>query len=486
MDTFLKLEMMAKDINILIKTTSEELKYDVYSTVVIDNINLLISTLVELNEGMKVILSQHPENNLTEGLDKLAEDIEAILYSYESNDSILIEEIFIKFLTPRFEKFYKDLDKYFFKITGVKKAIVLGVNDISIHIEELVDCNKCRIVAFISDNSELQGKYINDIPIHKRDEIPLINYEYLIITDYFNCNLENKIIVNINDYIKYHYDYEVFRAYSSYFNCTKPLDGFITGISYAEVGIDTAQLSYDAINVAVSSQDLFYDYQWAKMILNNQDIGADVRFAIIGMSYYSFEYDLSKSSLKDRVYKYYPFFRESRNHTVPQEIIDNYVKFEQASSEIFKKDYNSTFYNLLKAINESSWNNNVSNVMNKEKIEKDKTVIERDCNKDYPETVVENTKILREYILLLKSKKIKPIIVICPTSKVYYTNFSERIKEEYKSIMNKMKDEFDVEILDYFDSTDFLDEDFYHISHLNKNGAIKFTKLLNDRLINII
>lgn len=149
------------------------------------------------------------------------------------------------------------------------------------------------------------------------------------------------------------------------------------------------------------------------MILNNQDIGADVRFAIIGMSYYSFEYDLSKSTLKNRVYKYYPFFRESRNHPLSQEIMNNYIKFEQVASEIFKKDYNSTFYNLLKEKNESSWNYAVSKVMDKEKIEKDKWIIEKDCDKDYPETVNENIKILREYILLLKSKKITPIIVIC-------------------------------------------------------------------------
>lgn len=176
MDTFLKLEMMAKNINILINTISEELKYNVYSTVVIDNINLLISNVVELNDGMKVILSQYPENNLTESMDKLAEDFEAILHCYELNDSILIEEIFINYLTPRFEKFYKDLDRYFFKITGVKKAIVIGVNDLSIHIEELVDYKKCKIVAFISDDSELQEKYINDIPILKRSEIPLLNF----------------------------------------------------------------------------------------------------------------------------------------------------------------------------------------------------------------------------------------------------------------------------------------------------------------------
>lgn len=485
MDALFKLEMMAKDMDIILNITSKELKYNAYSTEVITNINLLISALVELDDGMKSILSQYPENNLTESMNELAKYFEDIISCYELNESNLIEDIFINYLTPKFRKFYENLDRYIFKTTGIKKAIVTGVNDLSINIEELIDFKKCRIVAFISDNSELQGKYIKDIPIFGRSAIPFINYDYLIISDYFNCNLEKKRVININDYKKYYYDYEIFRAYDSYFNCQKPIDGFITGLSYAEVGIDTEQLSYDVINIAVSSQDLFYDYKWAKMILNNQEIGATVKFAIIGMSYYSFEYDLSKSNLKNRVYNYYPFFRTSRDHPFAQEIVNSYTKFEQVASEIFKKDYNTIFYNLLKEKSDSWWNGMVSEVMDKGKIEKDKWIIERDCDKDYPETVQENTRILREYILLLKSKKITPIIVICPTSKHYHTDFSHRIKNEYKDIINKIKCEFDVEVFDYFDSNAFSDEDFYHVSHLNKNGAMKFTKLLNDRLVNV-
>lgn len=485
MDTFFKLEMIAKDMNILLNVTSKELKYNAYSTEVTTNINLLISALVELNTGMEPILLHNPENRLTESMNELAKYFEDIISCYELNQINLIEDIFLNSLTLKFRKFYKDLSTYFCNITAVKKAIVTGVNDLSINIDQLIDTNKCKIVAFISDNNELQGTYIKDIPVFARNEIPFINYDYLIISDYFTCNLEEKVIININDYKKQYYDYEVFRAYASYFNCKNPLDGFITGLSYAEVGIDTSHLPYNVLNVAVSSQDLFYDYQWAKMILTNHEIGSNVKFAIIGMSYYSFQYDLSKSSLKNKVHNYYPFFKTFRKHPSSEEVIENYIKFQQVASEIFVKEYNTILYNLFKDNSESWWDDMVSKAMDKDAIERDKWIVERDCCKDYPETVQENIRILREYISLLKSKEIIPIIVTCPTSKHYYSKFSLRIKEEYMELMNIIKNEFDIQVFDYFESNAFSDEDFYHVSHLNKNGAKKFTMLLNDRLKNI-
>ncbi|WML35481.1 hypothetical protein [Clostridium sp. OS1-26] len=163
-------------------------------------------------------------------------------------------------------------------------------------------------------------------------------------------------------------------------------------------------------------------------------------------------------------------------------MIDNYIKFEQVASEIFKKDYNMILHNFLNEQNKSWWDDMISGILDDEKAEIYKWVVEKDCNKDYPETVKENTKILQEYISLLKSKKITPIIVVCPTSRYYYEKFSPRIKEEFEKIINKIKEEFDVEVFDYFDSNIFLKEDFYDVSHLNKNGTMKFTKLLNDKL----
>ncbi|WP_053240982.1 hypothetical protein [Clostridium sp. DMHC 10] len=251
------------------------------------------------------------------------------------------------------------------------------------------------------------------------------------------------------------------------------------------MGIDVSQLSYNVINAAVSSQDLFYDYQWARLILDNKKMAHNVKFAVIGMSYYSFEYDLSKSNLKNRVYNYYPFFKKTRNHPFAKDMVENYIKFERVASKIFKKDYNIVFHNFFKGNKDTWWNNMISQVMDEKIIEKNKWIVEHDCDKDYPETVKENVGIIREYILLLKLYNITPIIVICPTSKYYYLNFSNRIKKEYENIMNKIKEEFDIEVFDYFASNVFSDKDFYNVSHLNKNGTKKFTELLNKKLIDL-
>lgn len=170
----------------------------------------------------------------------------------------------------KFNLLYKNLSEYFFIITGVKKAIVIGVNNLSNKIEKLIDKEKCEIIAFISDDIKLKGKWLNNIPINGSEEVKWIKYDYVINSDNYNCNFKEKNSIDINDYIKKYYDYEIYRAYDYYIKCKRPLDSFITGISYAEVAIDTEKLPYNIINLAVSSQDLFYDYKWSKMLLSTE------------------------------------------------------------------------------------------------------------------------------------------------------------------------------------------------------------------------
>lgn len=477
----MELEMIAKNMNIIINMTSKEIDDDPYSQEVINTINSLISALVNLNNEMNIVFLQYPNNNLNEDMDEIAKHFEELIKCYESKESLLIKDIFTNKLVLKFDILYKNLSKFFSNITGVKKAIVIGVNNLSNKIERLIDKDKCKIIAFISDDNEFKGKWFNNIPIHGSEEVKWIRYDYVINSDNYNCNFEEKHSINIDDYIKRYYDYEIYRAYDYYLSCKEPLDAFITGISYAEVAIDTEKLPFNIINLAVSSQDLFYDYKWAEMVLNNNEIGKNIKFVMIGLSYYSFQYDLSKSNFKDRVYMYYPIFKSCHNHLNANEIINNYNKFHKVASKIFKKDYINTFYSLLRENSDSLWKDFVRRVMDEEKVEKDKWMVEKDCDKNYPITVEENTKILKKYLSLLKSKEIKPIVVICPTSKHYYSKFSPRIKAEFIDIMNKVKNEFDIEVLDYFESKEFSDQDFYDVSHLNKDGAKKFTNLLNDR-----
>ncbi|WML35482.1 hypothetical protein [Clostridium sp. OS1-26] len=315
MDELFKIEMMATDIDIILNITNEEWKCNANSTELIKSANSLISALVKLKENIKLILPQYLQNNLADSIDELVKYFKKIIYCCEINESNLVEDILKNYLIPKFSEFRKDMGNSFSNITAVKK-VAIDINCLLTNIEELMDLERCRIIAIISNDSELQGKYIQGIPVFGQHEIHYVNYDYLLVADYSMCAQDEKGVISINDYLKCYYHYEIFRAYANYSNCKKPFEGFITGLSYAEVGIDTEQLPYNVANVAVSSQDLFYDYQWARMILNNDEIVNDIKFAIIGLSYYSFEYDLSKSNFKKMIYNYYPFFRISEKSSL--------------------------------------------------------------------------------------------------------------------------------------------------------------------------
>lgn len=480
MDNFNEIEMIAKNMNIIINMYSKEINDNPYSKEAMNVINSLINTLVKLSEGMNQIFLKYPSNKLSEDIEEIANYFEKLIDCYETKESFLIKDIFVNKLVSKFGVFYKNLSEYFFNITGIKKAIVIGINNISNKIEKLLNNEKCRIISFVSEDANLKGKWLNNIPIHGIEEIKWINYDYIINSDYSVCDLEEKESINIDSFINKYYDYEIYRAYDYYINCKKPLEAFITGISYHEVAIDTKQLPNNIINLAVSSQDLFYDYEWAKMVLNNQEISKNIKYAIIGLSYYSFEYDLSKSNFKDRVCMYYPIFKKCHSHYSSSEIIKNYNEFNQVAPKVLKKDYSDFLFSTFRENSDSLWEKFISGIMDEEEIKKDSWMVEKDCNKNYPITVQENIKILKEYIQLLKTKGIKPIVVVCPTSEHYYSRFSPRIKSEFIDIINKVKDEFNIEVLDYFESKDFTDNDFYNVSHLNKEGAKKFTKMLRE------
>lgn len=70
--------------------------------------------------------------------------------------------------------------------------------------------------------------------------------------------------------------------------------------------------------------------------------------------------------------------------------------------------------------------------------------------------------------------------MIFPASKYYTKYFSERIENEFRSIINEIGKLYDFQYIDYFRPELFTDDDFVDVSHLNGDGAEKFTKILNN------
>lgn len=252
---------------------------------------------------------------------------------------------------------------------------------------------------------------------------------------------------------------------------------FVTGDSHFVYGLNILTFSLPLINFARGSQDLYYDYKIAKMILNHKD--SNFKYAIIGLSIYSFNWDVSQSYRESwRLLQYYLYFRDLHNNWIP--------------NELYKNLFNTKFLNGGYVTTKTIDLNNVY----KEKVNikigiyeqlRIRKFIDLWNKKDYPLTVEENKTILNNYLLLCKEKGVIPILVLPPVIKDCQKIILKKRKDQFYSILDEILKKFPfVKFLDTL-TCDELDEyeDFYDSDHLNINGSKKYSQILNNYISNL-
>lgn len=356
---------------------------------------------------------------------------------------------------------------------------MFGTGKASIIIKQALN-EQTNILAYIDNDRSKWSKIIDNVKILGPQYIKNFNYDYIIIASQYNEEIYSQLI-SIG--IERHKIFQYSKFVSNYYNYYKyfinlfientfEVDALITGISYANTGFDERVCCRKAFKFTFWSQDIFYDYHTVKYLITNYKNRVNsIKYVIIGLCYYSFQYDMSLSAMKDKVLLYYDVLKQSHNF---KGACDNYEEYEisgDIASKIFKRNSNGNY--------DFQWK--VPNLKDcKDKWILGESICNMDCNKNYPETVKENTKILKSYLELLKEYNIKPIAVVFPASKYYTKYFSKRIEDEFHSIINEVRKKHDFQYIDYFRSDLFTDDDFQDVSHLNPQGAEKFTKMLNE------
>lgn len=356
--------------------------------------------------------------------------------------------------------------------------IVFGTGSTSQVVVNSLNC-RCKIVAFI-DNDPKSWGVKDGIFVKSPASIKDINYNYIIIASQYNESIYNQLInlgISKEKILQF---YRVVDTENNYVNKTINLlelsnneyEMIATGISYCNLGLRDDIIKKKCLKIAFSSQDLYYDYNTVKYILNKfSDKCENLRYCLIGMSYYSFQYDMSLSSMKNKVLLYYETMGLYHNNPGIIETFEDYCISKKIADKLFEVE-NDGKYSF-----ENQGRIPFGHQQNKYEI--GKIQAERDCNKNYPETVRENKEILRFYLQLLKDNNIKPIIVIFPVTKYYRKYFSNQIKNEFYDILDEIRIDFDFQYIDCFDLDIFEDNYFYDVSHLNYEGAEIFTKILN-------
>lgn len=239
----------------------------------------------------------------------------------------------------------------------------------------------------------------------------------------------------------------------------------ITGISYHGEGIVDNLFAKTTVNFAMRSQDLFFDYYILNYVFSNYRLD-QLKYVMIGLCYYSFDHDFSKTHNAWEMIRYYPEIQKGHN------LIEDCVFEEwcvQEMNEIMASDKLTSVFSWKMRFRFSDAEG-----------QKEAAIYFKE---NRPITVLENKLLLKKYLELLEKKNIKPIIVIMPVTGYYSKFVPEVAKERFYTNLYEVLGKKEVQILDYFDRCFYPDEYFYNVSHLNKKGAEVFTKRLEQDIV---
>lgn len=382
-------------------------------------------------------------------------NVNEALAAYNIARNICEDAELIKIINDRIRELGGEIKKY--------KVILYGeYNECLKFTEQFYDWD---IIGVCNDTRNLNTIYINDLKDY--------NYDFLFVLEELN---REEFIKKFSKYINkdiYFYqdfkvtvieglDYKILQLLSR-----KNIEGIITGLSYAEVGIKEHLLKNNFINFALSSQDLYYDFLLLKYIYEFEEVGENLKYVIINLSYYSFDYDMSIAISKYRIHRYCKYIKEYHHNS------------DTIGTDIYRSFYEKriTFDDY---INMNKKKENTLLVPNDATGEYEAL---RNSTMDHEHTRCEYEDVFDKYLLFLKEKNIKPIVVICPTSYHYRKHFDKTNKKDlFYNIINKFKKKYEFQVIDYFESDLFEDTDFWDYSHLNGEGADKFTNMLNNQI----
>ena len=358
---------------------------------------------------------EEAKNIINEGLKKSCTNFDLIYnlgYLYEVNNEIKAAKIIYNIARIVNENNdYKEIVNSKLNEIGYNRkkydVILLGNYDRCMKFNKLFD--EWNVVKIINLEILYNNEYILNLENYK--------YDFIFVVEDID---KNKILKSIKKYNKKNiYFFEDYKLSVIEGVDYKILDilrrnkinGIITGLSYAEVGIKE-DINDNFINFSFSSQDLYYDFKLIKYLFDFKQVKDNLKYVIINMGYYSFDYDMTKTNARNRIHRYINYFEDYHNN-------ESFMELDIIRSFYEKGITFQEYINMNKSKEETILvPNNINDIYEAKK----------NSSMDYKVTRKENEKILEEYIVFLKENSIVPIIAICPTSKYYREDFNKNKK----------------------------------------------------------
>ncbi len=283
-------------------------------------------------------------------------------------------------------------------------------------------------------------------------------------------------------------------------------DGVILGLSNVEVGIIPSQLKASFCNLAVSSQDIYYNLKTLEYCYENYyEKLKNLKYAIVDLHDYNyFNYDTSSSASAIKYLGFGGYNLDAHNFANNKNYNGDYSAYvEQIENlnleglnEIDIAQWSVNFSDVHELDNFEGFNSVYNDLSFRKNIVTDQQIASYKYDRAsvvqvFDKTIKENRKYLDELFgLLLKiNPEIKIYLTVLPKFvEVETLDANELYKQKavFYEIIEDLKSKYKFEFIDFKISSDIMYNRnyFYDANHLNYYGAMRLTKELNDSIFN--
>lgn len=225
-------------------------------------------------------------------------------------------------------------------------------------------------------------------------------------------------------------------------------------------------------NLALPSQNLYYDSEILEHYLNNLEENATI---IIPISIFSFYNDKDMEDNNDRYYSFLKSKSVYKGSKIKKIELNNfYIFFHPGTILSVGKFLLNSLMNKKLVSKEKEWPK--KNWDEKSLIEEANKTTERHLKRK-----IVHTEHLKRILEICRKNRLIPILITTPQTYLYNERITDKnyIKRIYKHI-EQLKKEYNFKYLDYSHDKRFENnlELFLDDDHLNEKGAEKFTKIL--------
>ncbi len=255
--------------------------------------------------------------------------------------------------------------------------------------------------------------------------------------------------------------------WDGYISKSDSINVLVLGNSHAMNAIDTREFELFTYNMAFGAQSFYFDKEITLKNINNMP---NLKYVLISLDYHTLYYEHNES--RDVFYHYYyDIDYEDKTYYLEDISWVNTLGFKQTIREHIPRPKTNTYHGFDFSYDTTNWS--VMNVLSgKKRVEQ----LEASFNNE--NDIINN---LNNFIQILKSNNVTPILITLPCHEYFKQHLNKGVVKKNKLAIKQICNLYEIEYWNFMDNN-YPDSLYYNVDHLNKHGAKKISKELNNMI----